>query len=456
VDNKVPWISVLRAGDAAAGLSIAREVASRLRDPRVTSAVAVEARDKSSLPHATHWRPHGIFQGYAGTALFIGTVDQCLPGEGWDLFAHQHLQLAVRAIEQLGRLTHSMSTGVSGLAFAAWHLSRQGERYRRLLRSLDTAVIELVTLSVTKLAQTLQHGVRVSDFDVISGFSGVGRYLLLRSREAAHRATLDRILRFLVILSEDENGLPHWYTPARYIADSTTLSIYPHGNLNCGLAHGIPGPLALLSLAAMHGVRVDGQIEAISRIAEWLIACRIQDQWGLNWPTSVPLSAEGFPAMSQDAAEKNPISPHRPSRAAWCYGSPGIARSLWFAGKALSDRTYQDLALAAMEAVYRRPIAARHIDSPTFCHGIAGLQQITLRFAHDSESAFFVDAACALHRQLVDEYDPASLLGYRNLEPGGRQVDQPGILDGAAGVGLVLLAASTPIEPRWDTLFLLS
>jgi hypothetical protein len=35
-------------------------------------------------------------------------------------------------------------------------------------------------------------------------------------------------------------------------------------------------------------------------------------------------------------------------------------------------------------------------------------------------------------------------------------VDQPGLLDGAPGVILALLAASTDVEPIWDRLFLLS
>jgi hypothetical protein len=109
-----------------------------------------------------------------------------------------------------------------------------------------------------------------------------------------------------------------------------------------------------------------------------------------------------------------------------------------------------------MEAVYRRPLLARRIDSPTFCHGVAGLQQITLRFANECGSTLFIDAARALHQQIIDAYEPESLLGYRNVEPGGGRVDQAGFLDGAGAVPLVLLGASTPVEPRWDALFLLS
>ena len=109
-----------------------------------------------------------------------------------------------------------------------------------------------------------------------------------------------------------------------------------------------------------------------------------------------------------------------------------------------------------MEAVYRRPIDERRIDSPTFCHGIAGLLQVTLRFAHDTGLPVFSQAASELTEQLLAMYDPERALGYCSIEPGGNLVDQPGLLDGAPGVALVLLAASSNVEPTWDRLFLLS
>jgi hypothetical protein len=205
---------------------------------------------------------------------------------------------------------------------------------------------------------------------------------------------------------------------------------------------------------------VEGQCEAIRRTADWLCAHRVYDKWGPNWPNAVPLGPAGAPQspppQPMPGGQDDIVLGYRPSRAAWCYGSPGIARSLWLAGDAVGCIAYKDTALAGMEAVYRRPVSARHIDSPTFCHGVAGLLQVTLRFAHDSRLAIFTGAARALYRQLVDMYEPESLLGYRNLEPNRRRTDEPGLLDGAPGVALVLLAAASAVEPRWDTLFLLS
>jgi hypothetical protein len=126
------------------------------------------------------------------------------------------------------------------------------------------------------------------------------------------------------------------------------------------------------------------------------------------------------------------------------------------AGRALGDRELCNLGVEAMEAVYRRPIWERRIDSPTFCHGVAGLLQITLRFANETRLPVFFQAAEELADQLLEAYEPDRLLGFANVEPDGRRVDQPGLLDGATGVALVLLAAASPAEPVWDRLFLLS
>src|SRR5207253_2631831 len=119
----------------------------------------------------------------------------------------------------------------------------------------------------------------------------------------------------------------------------------------------------------IHGLGVAGGQDAIDRIAGWLTEQRLEDEWGITWPDVAPLGDEK-PA---------------PARSAWCYGAPGVARALWLAGEALGERSHRELAVEAMAAVYRRPMATRRIDSPTFCHGVAGLLQITLRFLQDTK-----------------------------------------------------------------------
>jgi hypothetical protein len=451
------WRPTFGLGREAAWIAAARDAAGRLRDPERVKIAAELARERTAFPKSTHWQAHGIAQGYAGLALLWGYLDNCFPDEGWDRIGKQHLELATRAVETLLYPRPGMYSGVGALAFAAWYLSREGTRYRKMLVALENVLLP----QIRDLAQRVLRadaGCDVSEFDVISGLAGIGRYLLLRNESPASARTLQLVLESLVRLSKEENGLPRWRTPGHLIRDATWRRLYPHGNLNCGLAHGIPGPLALLSLAHAAGISVAGMEEAIARVALWLAEHRVDDASGVNWPSSIPLTADK--QVMRIAGSRNTQDPElaacRASRSAWCYGSPGVARALWLAGNAIGKPEYQDLAIEAMQAVYRRPVEERRIDSPTFCHGVAGLLQVTMRFERDTALPIFGQAARTLTEQIMTSYEPESLVAFRNLEPGGTRIEQPGLLDGSSGVAMALLAASTAVEPRWDALFLLS
>jgi lantibiotic biosynthesis protein len=273
----------------------------------------------------------------------------------------------------------------------------------------------------------------------------VGAYLLGQGDDAALLAILER----LVALSRETEGLPRWHTPAE-ASGGWMRSTYPEGHLNCGLAHGIPGPLALLSLAKLQGTAVPGLEEAIDRIADWLTAHCVRDAWGVNWPSAVPL------IRSDDRLIPGEHEGLAGTHAGWCYGSPGVARALWLAGRARKNSVYSGLALDAMRAVIGRTPEARGLSSPALCHGLAGLLCITMRFRNEFRDAALTSFGRTVCRAIMDMYEPETLLGYRTTEPGGGRIDQAGLLDGAPGVAMVLLAASTTQLPAWDRIFLIS
>ena len=447
--------SVLTGEVKEAAFRAALLVSERLRDPRAAAHAAARAVAQSQFPEFTRWSPPSLAQGNAGLAVLWAYLDACVPDHGWDVVGRTHMEQASDGPELESSVGTGLFSGLSGLAFAGWQLSRGGARYRRMLASLDA----VIAAEATGLASRVRdgHGLSVGEFDVISGLSGIGAYLLCRRQEPAIAVALRATVDALTTSVLRDQTLPAWYTPADLLYDETTRKMFPHGNLNCGLAHGIPGVLALLSLVRLSGLAFDRLDEAMVVIADWIGANRQDDAWGVNWPTAVHLEAvtndEGHAVLRPGDPAR---APGGPSRAAWCYGSPGIARSLWLAGRALDRPEYRRLALDAMEAVLRRPIPARMIDSPTFCHGVSGLLAIAMRFAADTNLPAFQQASERLVEQLLQSFQPESLLGFRNLEYGGNETDQPGLLDGAAGVALVLLSASTGVEPTWDRIFLLS
>jgi hypothetical protein len=414
--------------------------AAALRNPRSIELAAELTRLQTPLPRTAVWSPLSISQGWTGLAIACGALDSCFPEQGWDETAHRYLTLAAPSVDD--QSCHpGLFSGLAGIAFAAYFLSKKGLRYQKLLGFIEDRLCD--ELDARSVHDDFPfHGVRFDLFDLISGWTGIIAYLLERRDDPRLAKHLVALLERLARLLNDGQDVPAWHTPSSLCADKELAAQHPNGFLNCGLAHGIPGPLAVLSLARLAGVVAAGLDEGIRKSAEWLVAHQIEDAWGINWPSVVPLGV--------------PRSQWMPSRTAWCYGSPGVARSLWLAGRALHERSWQALAINSMEAVFRRPQSARGIFSPTFCHGLAGLLSVAMRFAHERPTEGILLGIQSLGRELVRAFDRDAPLGYRSEDVPGVFVDRPGLLEGAPGVILALLAGSTAVEPTWDRLFLLS
>ncbi|MFE1560385.1 lanthionine synthetase C family protein [Streptomyces sp. NPDC058734] len=365
--------------------------------------------------------------GGPGIALVYHQLDQSLPGQGWDALAHGYLAASAAGAQRLAIRSPGLFGGLAGLAFTAWTLTSDP--------GMLPAVHDTLVREATARARTLgdyPHGTPVRTFDVVSGLAGVGAYLLCRHHEQQTRHALRAVLSALVALCREDTGTPHWHTPASQIRDAPTRQEFPHGMLNCGLAHGISGPLALLSLALSTGIVVPGHKDAVTRTARWLAAQHVNDAHGPTWAGKI--APAGRPAPSKLSTTSS----------SWCYGTPGIARSLWLAAAALDDPALRDLALQAIRAVHRRTATRVDAhDAPGLCHGLSGLLHITSRFAHDTKDLELTRAATELTERLLA---PNTVTA----------ADGPGYLDGAAGVALALLAAATDCPPAWDRTLLLA
>lgn len=434
------WRAALSEADARRARSVAFEVGSRLVDATLMdAALAGSGRALAEAgAQARGWSAPGLSGASCGVALLCAQLDRVEPGAGWDRRGHVALSVAGEAAGREGTPL-GLFEGLAGLGFSAQRLAAGRERYGGLLETVDNVLTGVVGPRCDELLRT--RGMPVRDWDLISGLTGIGVHLLARP---AARPALEQILATLVGLGRDDGGGPRWVTPTEHVGENLRAAT-PGGNLNCGLAHGVAGPLALMSLALLAGVEVPGQVEATRRAAAWLAEQGRPGAFGPRWPAALPLGAGLEPP---------------PARPGWCYGNAGVARALWLAGRALDEPAHRQRALEALREALERQRSERPLDAPTVCHGAAGLAQVALRIAAGSGAPDLAERARDQCRELVDWFDAEAPFGYRDVT-GGRseprlEVDDPTLLSGAAGTALVLLAGATDHDPGWDRALLLS
>ncbi|MCB5908612.1 lanthionine synthetase C family protein [Streptomyces pinistramenti] len=395
-----------RAAEAAA------EIAGRLADPERTAATAPA------------WSPLSLDAGHPGLTLLFAELAHHEPA----LRPAAHAHLAAAAAHLPGPARPGLYHGVPALAFAA-HTARQAPQHYagllgRLDPVLDAALHRALKEERTRLAQN-RAGVPCSRYDLINGVTGLTRLLL--ARQATHQGALSEALAYLVRLTRPltlhGRPVPGWWSPAG--PDGSPDPAFPRGHVNFGLAHGISGPLAVLSAALLAGASTPGLRRAVSGLAQELLTRRTT---GGGWPALIPLERYGTP-------------PPPPGRSAWCYGTPGTACALYRAGQALQRPDLQQTAVDALATDLDHP---RRVTDNPLCHGRAGLLLITHTLATSSHDPRLTTHRDTLATQLLTDH-------------AHRPADSPGLLTGTAGIALALHAFATDKPPAsgWDSALLL-
>ncbi|HEX8795860.1 MAG TPA: lanthionine synthetase LanC family protein [Polyangiaceae bacterium] len=320
--------------------------------------------------------------------------------------------LIERLVEGLEResLGSGILGGFTGIGWELSHLARHGW-------SVDPSAISCID-------EALLRHVRTSpwerDYDLVFGLVGFGVYALGgRGRPAASELLFEVVTRLSETAIESDAGLA-WRTP------SSSLTTYPERTrpgtpLNAGLAHGVPGVIALLA-------RVVARDPADERAAALL-------RGAVRWQMSVRDPERGaFPAWAPDAR------PH--SNPAWCYGNPGAAYALCSAAAVLGDGALGEVARAAALGGHNRALATRDGYDLGFCHGLAGAGHLLGRLFQATGDEAARDASAWFFRRLLD----------RRKE--GEPIADPSLLTGAIGVALVLLSAVSAGADAWDDIFL--
>jgi hypothetical protein len=389
------------------------ELQRRLLDALVLAEALAEFDATSRFARFSRWTATSLGFGGAGVALFSDELRRLGLADAQPC----HELLRRGAAELVEPRPTGLFDGHPGYGLVVSVVNG----YRTFRRQLDSLLTPDIIRHTDKVG--FAPATSTADYDLVSGLAGHGAYLLTGSPNAVAVVVdaCDRLLRpglaNLVVGVGSDDGFPFGTT----------------GFLDCGMAHGVAGLIALRALAGPGG--------GLEAATEWLIGQQIRAGGTLRWPRRVLLDAAGRPHGHTP-----------PAGSGWCYGTAGIARSIWLSGRATGRADHCAVAIEALHAVMAEPTPA----DPTLCHGLAGLLLIALEFARDTGSAEIGAYAQGLVPKILDHHEPQSTLGFRAREPDGRQVANPGLLNGSVGIGLALSAALSPQRPLWTRALLLN
>jgi hypothetical protein len=304
--------------------------------------------------------------------------------------ANRNDQALDRFVAEIERGYSMIALQGGGLAGAAWVAAHVTNGLDDFLELADERLVELLA--------TPWPG----DYDLMNGLVGLAVYFLERGDAAGAREGLRRIVGHLDAMAERADGIT-WHTPARLLPPHQVTE-YPNGYHNCGLAHGVPGVIAVLARIARRPDSPPAAAVLRDGAIRWLVARRLGDL--------------GYPATVEAA---------KPTRLAWCYGDAGVTIALHSAG-------VLDLAPAIRRWMAREDTG---VEDAGLCHGAIGLAHIANRLYQATGEADYRDYA----RRWID----------RGLAL--HRAGDPDVLTGSAGVGLGLMAA-LGVEPGWDRLLL--
>lgn len=403
-------------------LDAIRDIAEALRDP-----APPEAPEGGGLPEAAPLKS-GLCTGRAGIAVFFAYVARAALMDEAEHLARHFLNEAETGLATQ-RMGLSLCEGFSGIAWAHAHIHRRlgWKEARGSLTEVDETLLAL-----------LPDWPWPTEFDLLYGLVGIGVYALERLPSRAAQTMARLVVERLAENAVRIDGLAGWATPP---GENAFLS---DGELNLGLAHGSPGVIGFLGRAAAAGIAPRMTIPLLRQATRWLLARQLPRIDGSAYPQYCDRSGRPGPA----------------ARTAWCYGDPGVAAALLAAGCGADDVAWQDEAIRIARVAAGRPLRETRCVDAGLCHGSAGIGQIFNRLYQATGEALFREAAVEwFQRTLAFRQPDQGIAGFVAMEgpsPAGmRKVSDPGVLTGAAGIGLALLAASTPVEPAWDRMLLL-
>jgi class I lanthipeptide synthase len=376
----------------------------------------------------------GVLAGISGVTLFQFYYSKYL---NIDEHANVGTEMILCCIEKInnGYSLPTFCNGIAGFGWAIQHLKTED--------FIDVDCDDLLSPFDEYLYGQMKLDLDNGDYDFLHGALGYAFYFLSRYGVTED---LDLKKRYHSYLSEFINVLE-----ALAISDGAALkweSIldFKKGNkgFNLSLSHGISSILNFVSRLHRYDAFRESTDKLIRGSANYIMGFKNND----------PKNLSLFPSW----VEKGVALKYN-SRIAWCYGDLGAGLSLMNAGKSLNDIPIQQYALEVLNhTANRKAVNETLVSDAGICHGSYGnaiiYQRIFQESNHESFKAMFdFWIADGIQKAIFKD----GYAGYKQWN-GVEQSWTPelSLLEGVAGIGLVIIDYLSEKPNSWDECLLIS
>ena len=310
-----------------------------------------------------------------GVSSFIMVVSEYwdfLNQEKWLHYLYNLLVLVRDRVEK--NFEYIMDTGIGELLeilYATKMVCKKTGTFEKFYNSLKEIAYQIFVEFMNRCEKELKiRELRVEQYDLINGASGIGMYYLSRDNlNTKEKKLVKRICKYLIHIhySYRQKG-EGWVIKCKNQIREEDKVIFPEGSIDFGMAHGIIGVALFLSKAYSSGIIEQKQEEVIKEILQ--IYEKVKKQ-GIDGRYMYPsqLSKQQFVNREWDYDIRN-------NRMSWCYGTIGILRAQFLIGEYINNCKITNYCVKEIMKITHVDIKNYKLESPIICHGYAGVAVI--------------------------------------------------------------------------------
>jgi lantibiotic modifying enzyme len=370
-----------------------------------------------------------LLTGNGGLALFYYNMHKTFKKE---IYRERAEILLEHALEQINNGVRSFTycDGLTGLAFLLNYLQEK--------EFLDDSITDFLKQCDDILFDVFGRMQQKGNTDLLHGSLGLAAYLLDR-----HKSGFISLEQITIVADAMRRNLDLVTGLVKYPAGEQPAEVY----INCGMAHGTVSLIFFLSRYC----------ELAENKAEITASIRAGVDNLLKFKSTNPASISVFPSIVKLNGETFETTYDIPL--GWCYGDTIVSIGLYYAAKVLNDENLlQEAEQLALTATRRNTPRTALVHDACLCHGGAGLAHMYRKwYGFTGNEVFHENYQLWMDQTLALSQHEDGCGGFKKYE-GGPFSAARGLLDGAAGMGLVLMdyLAEDNEYNDWDRVLMMS